>query len=128
MTQKNCLLIDDDSVCSLLYGEYLKKLNLEVQSTENAYDAIELCKKNMPDIIILDLQMPKMHGGDFLRELYKYEHDKKPYIVICSGADFADEMFESEDSKKTLQAAGANAFLVKPCNLEDFEKILKDHI
>ena len=128
MAQKNCLLVDDDNVCSLLYSEYLKKLNLDVQSLSNAKDAIELCKKTMPDIIILDLQMPEMHGGDFLRELHKYESEKKPYIIICSGADFADDMFKSEDSKKALQAAGADSFLVKPCNLDDFEAALKDHI
>ncbi len=79
---------------------------------ENGQIALEKTRQLVPDLLILDLKMPKMSGINVLREIRK--EDKKIKIMVLTS-------FSSEDyGEKTLEL-GANYFFSK---VDDFEKVL----
>ena len=56
------LLIDDDAKLANLLGNYLTKFEIELNSTTEPTRALELIAEHQPDLIILDVMMPKMDG------------------------------------------------------------------
>src|ERR1700728_4217553 len=84
---KKCLVVDDSSV--------IRK------------EAIESCKGQMPDAILLDWNMPKMDGYDFLRVLRRLPGGDKPKVVFCT---------TENDVAHIARAlhAGANEYIMKP--------------
>jgi len=111
-----CLIVDDDKNSRLLTSEVAKLLGLSVCEFENGLEALEFCKKNMPDIIILDWMMPQMSGITFLSEVQKIQSAIKPKIVMCSAK------FGNNYVREGLEA-GADEYLMKPARPRDLESI-----
>src|SRR5258708_8247930 len=60
------LVVDDEESIRQLFGRLLKKAGYEVASAENGFDALLKLKEFLPEVIISDLNMPKMSGFEFL--------------------------------------------------------------
>lgn len=100
-------VIEDEESISKLICLYLNKSDIDVKAFFNAEDALESLKQDkLPDLIILDLNLPVMSGFDFLNEFRKQETLSVP-IMIVSARD-ADE-----DIIKGL-GFGADEFVTKP--------------
>ena len=56
---KTCLVVDDSSVIRKVARRILEGLDFQIVEAENGEEAIESCKKNLPDAILLDWNMPK---------------------------------------------------------------------
>jgi len=67
------LVVDDDRFTRLAVEKYLKSLGHEVVTASNGFDGLELVKTENPELVILDMMMPKMDGMGFLRELREGE-------------------------------------------------------
>ena len=101
-------VIEDEESISKLITLYLKKENIESKPFYNAEDALELLKTDkMPDLIILDLNLPGMCGFDFLKEISKTYKSEMPSVMILSARD------SDEDIIKGL-GYGADEFITKP--------------
>jgi CheY-like chemotaxis protein len=103
---KTILIVDDDPTLVRVLGQTLEK---EGYQTVLAYDGAEALKKVQeanPDLIILDIQMPKIHGYAFLFELRKIEGAQNiPIFVLTSNEDMGD----------IFTAEGVKEYLIKPC-------------
>jgi CheY-like chemotaxis protein len=66
-----------------------------------------------PEIILLDLNMPRLNGMDFLQELWSSPLSKRPRVIILSGSD------AGEDKQRAI-LAGAAGYIVKPITLPQF--------
>src|SRR6202050_4982174 len=64
---KTCLVVDDSSVIRKVARRILEGLEFQIMEAENGEEAIESCKRQLPDAILLDWNMPKMDGYEFLR-------------------------------------------------------------
>ena len=88
----NCLVVDDEPIARDILKTYVEQvpyLTL-VASCEDAFEAMQLINKGNIDLIILDINMPRLTGFDMLRTLKKY-----PAVIITSAyAEFALEGFE----------------------------------
>src|SRR5689334_16569616 len=88
----NCLIVDDEPIARDILKTYIEQvpyLTL-VASCEDAFEAMQLINKGNIDLIILDINMPRLTGFDMLRTLKKY-----PAVIITSAyAEFALEGFE----------------------------------
>lgn len=110
MNDKNpyIYVIEDEESISKLICMYLAKSEILTKPFYNAEDALENIKMDrIPDLIILDLNLPGMSGFDFLEELKKAFPVNMPTVVILSARD-ADE-----DIIKGL-GFGADEFITKP--------------
>jgi len=123
----NILLIEDDSEDFDLIMEFIKDsdLNLEVKLCKDGPTAIdylfskEIYKTNkMPDLIILDLNMPKMNGLNLLKEIKKDDVLRVVPILVLTTSD------DSEDIKSSYYL-GASCYIVKPMGIESFQKVIQ---
>lgn len=84
------LLVDDDKDCNFFHQRLINKMNCVdtinvVKDGREALDFLNSVPNNKPlkpDIIFLDLNMPRMTGWEFLEEYEKLEHEKKAKIII----------------------------------------------
>jgi two-component system chemotaxis response regulator CheY len=104
---KTCLVVDDSSVIRKVARRILEGLEFKIAEAENGEEAVENCRRQMPDAILLDWNMPKMDGYDFLRELRRLPGGDKPKVVFCT---------TENDVAHIARAlhAGANEYIMKP--------------
>lgn len=106
--KNNIYLIEDEESISKLICLYLAKAEISSTPFYNAEDALEALKKEkLPELIILDLNLPGMSGFDFLTEAKKLCGTSMPSVTILSARD------EDEDIIKGL-GLGADEFITKP--------------
>jgi len=100
------VLIEDDEVLSKVLYEELTEANFEVWQAFDGEAGLALVKEKKPDLILLDLILPKMHGFEVLEALKgSPELSTIPVIILTMQA-------RDEDIKKGLQL-GANDYIVK---------------
>lgn len=112
---KRVVVIDDEVMITRLVGDVLKKLDAYVYTTNNPAEAFGLLAKAMPDLIILDRQMPKTNGLELLSQFkadYMYKHI--PVIMLTA----ANKEGEIREAIK----AGAVGYVIKPFKPSDLMK------
>ena len=104
---KTCLVIDNSSVIRKVARRILEGLEFQIAEAENGEEAIEACRRQIPDAILLDWNMPKMDGYEFLRALRRLPGGDKPKVVFCT---------TENDVAHIARAlhAGANEYIMKP--------------
>ena len=120
MKALNILLVDDDSDDQMIFIDAIKEIDHSIQChvVGNGLEALLSLrtKSPSPDIIFLDLNMPKMNGYECLEEIKKEKHLKEIPVVI-----YTTSKLEAE-KERTLQM-GAKHFLIKP---SDFSLLIKE--
>jgi two-component system chemotaxis response regulator CheY len=105
----NALIIDDSSTTRLYYREILEQEGFAVDEAINGIEGLEKAMTHSFDIVLVDLNMPKMDGYSFLSHLRRSpDFQALPAIMISTEARDADRV--------KAYAAGANVYLVKPVN------------
>jgi CheY-like chemotaxis protein len=121
----NILLIDDDSLDQIDVTRTLDRKNIvyRLKSARNGEEGLKMLSDTdetlfvgAPDIILLDLNMPKMDGFEFLQRIKSSEEWKNIKVFILTTAD------EKEDKRRAL-ALGASGFITKPLKMESNSSI-----
>ena len=116
---KKALVVDDTPYIREDIREILEKNGYEVLEAENGAVAVELYKKERPDLVTMDINMPKIHGLRATQMITNYDPNAK--IIICS------TMAALSNYVKLGKEAGAKAFLPKPFTenelLKEIEKM-----
>jgi len=104
---KHCLVVDDSSVIRKVARRILEDLEFEISEAEDGKEALMACRRNMPDAILLDWNMPVMDGLEFLTALRKEDNGALPKVVFCT---------TENDVAYIARAmhAGANEYIMKP--------------
>ena len=79
-----CLVVDDSSVIRKVARRILEAMSFQIAEAEDGEKALEVCKRSLPDAILLDWNMPKMDGYEFLRALRRLPGGDKPKVVFCT--------------------------------------------
>jgi two-component system, chemotaxis family, chemotaxis protein CheY len=110
---RRVLIVDDSSLVRLYCREALEKAGFEVEQAINGIEAMEKVLVQRFDLLIVDVNMPRMDGFSFLRSLRCEATDAAtlPALVITTEAGRQD--------RKDARAAGANFYLVKPVSESD---------
>jgi two-component system cell cycle response regulator DivK len=111
--KKTILLIEDNAQNSYLTTFLLESQGLAVVSASDGAAGIELAKQTLPDLILLDIQLPMMDGYAVARALRAIEPlQLTPIVAVTSYAMVGD--------REKCLAAGCNGYIEKPINPETF--------
>lgn len=106
------LVVDDEKEINELVSARLKKEGFEVIGAFDGQEALLKIKEHNPDVILLDLTMPKMNGFEVLKEIREKFKEKWMPIIIVSGKT-------ELDSVKKCYGMEADHYLTKPCTMDN---------
>ena len=104
---KTCLIVDDSKVIRKVARHILETLEFQVEEAGDGREALDRCEVKMPDVVLLDWNMPVMSGMEFLRALRQTEFVPQPKVVFCT----------TENDIAHIRAAieaGADEYVMKP--------------
>ena len=104
---KTCLVVDDSKVVRMVARKILEELEFEVSEAADGQQALTACQAKMPDVVLLDWNMPVMDGIEFLRALRSEQGGSAPKVVFCT----------TENDMAHIQeaiSAGADEYIMKP--------------
>ena len=105
----NVLIVDDEVALANTLAQRLQLRNLKVGTAYDGEQALSKLAVDKPDVVVLDLRMPGMHGMEVLREIKKTCPDIQVIILTGHGTD------KDEEEAKRL---GGFDFLKKPADIE----------
>lgn len=104
---RSCLIVDDSKVIRKVARHILETLDFSVDEAEDGRQALDRCEASLPDVILLDWNMPVMSGMEFLRALRQADLTAQPKVVFCT----------TENDIAHIRAAieaGADEYVMKP--------------
>ena len=114
------LLAEDNKTNRLLIRKYLAEFAVELVEVENGIQAVEFCKENTPDIVLMDMSMPELDGVAATRIIRSLPIVQPPIVALTANA------FESD--RQTCLEAGMDFFLSKPINKAHLLQALSTHL
>jgi two-component system, chemotaxis family, chemotaxis protein CheY len=108
---KHCLIVDDSAVIRKVARRILEGLQFRISEAEDGAQALDHCRVALPDVVLLDWNMPVMDGYEFLRALRQLPGGKAPKVVFCT---------TENDIAHIARAmhAGADEYVMKPFDRE----------
>ncbi len=101
---RKILVVDDEENIRQIIFKYAKFEGYEVQEASNGIEAVEMCRKNDYDIIIMDIMMPELDGFSACREIRKFKNT--PVIMLSARGEEYDRIHGFE--------TGVDDYVVKP--------------
>ncbi|WP_427452522.1 response regulator [Litorimonas sp. WD9-15] len=111
---KTCLIVDDSRMIRRVAGRIVKDLGFETEDAENGEEALDKCRIELPDAVLLDWKMPVMDGFAFLKALRKLPNGDKPTVVFCTSERDINHIVDA-------LSAGANEYIMKPFDSDIIE-------
>jgi two-component system chemotaxis response regulator CheY len=115
---KTCLIVDDSKVIRKVARHILETLDFAVEEAEDGRAALARCEDKMPDVVLLDWNMPVMSGMDFLRALRRTAHQQQPKVVFCTTENDLAHISAAID-------AGADEYVMKPFDRDTLQSKLQ---
>ncbi len=106
-SSKTCLIVDDSKVIRMVARKILQELEFKTEEAADGKEAMDACKNSMPDVVLLDWNMPVMSGIEFLRELRGMKGGEVPVVIFCTTENDIEHIQEAIE-------AGANEYIMKP--------------
>ena len=107
---KTVLVVDDEPVIVEISKRKLEELGYTVMTAFNGEEALGCLQKKIPELIILDIQMPKMNGYTFVMEKSKVPEFVNIPVIVCTAYNEMAPLFKRH---------GVKAYLLKPLKLQD---------
>ncbi len=104
---KSCLIVDDSRVIRKVSRHILETLGFHVEEAENGQEGLDKCAEGMPDVVLLDWNMPVMTGIEFITQLRQRDGGDKPKVVFCTTENDVAHIREAI-------SAGADEYVMKP--------------
>jgi len=111
-TQAKILIVDDDIFLVTLIETTLKKAGFKINKAYDGEEALKKINEESPDLIILDVMMPKMDGLEVCRILRNREDTHLIPIILLTAKDFIEDKISGLES-------GADDYIVKPFNVKE---------
>jgi len=115
--RRKTLVVDDNRDSADSMAAFLRLLGHEVQTASDGIEAIEAAERFQPDIILMDIGMPRLNGYDATRRIRQQPWGEKIIIIALTG-------WGQDADRERSRAAECDAHLVKPVSLSDLSKLL----
>lgn len=111
--KKKVLIVDDDANVVQLLSTMLERANYKVFEASYSLPALFRAARNVPDLILVDINMPIMNGLELIEQFKGYEETRNVPIVAITGMD-------TPEVRKTAHDLGCVGFLPKPFDSKAF--------
>ena len=108
---KRCLIVDDSRVIRRVASKIIQDLGLDADAAENGRKALNALTIRMPDLVLVDWDMPVMDGLEFAKELRKLPGGNKVVVVFCTTENDVPHIRQALD-------ASADEYIMKPFDSE----------
>lgn len=105
----SCLIIDDSRLVRQVSKRIVEDFGFICQEAEDGQHAYALCQEEMPDLIIVDWNMPVMSGLEFVEKLRAMDNGQNVKVIFCTTEDNLAHI------ERALRA-GATEYIIKPFN------------
>lgn len=117
--KKKALIVDDNKLNLLVADKILSKENFKCTTIDNGFDAINLAKENSYDIILMDINMPKLNGIGTTKRIREF--DPKTPIIALTAVDVTQ-------LNRQIIMAGLNDYILKPYDRNLLLEMINKHI
>ena len=119
--KKKILVVDDSKTALFIVTTILKRAPYELVVAHDGQQALEVAASERPDLILMDVVMPRKTGFEACRELKQREDTKNiPVILVTTRGE--------EENIKTGFESGCNDYITKPVNAQELLAKVRDHI
>jgi len=115
--KKRILLVDDEEGIQLLYREEFEEEGFEVTTAYNGEEALKQFSQELPDLVILDINMPGMNGIEVLRRM-KEINPNLPVILSSAYPEY----------KQDLSTWASEDYIVKSANMDELKNAVRKHL
>ena len=110
---KRVLVVDDEPSLRKLYERELKKEGYEVLLAEDGVDAVQKAREGRPDLVVLDLRMPKLDGLGTMSRILE-ENNVLPVVINTAFSSYKD----------SFMSWSADAYLTKSADLTELKEVI----
>ncbi len=114
---RRVLIVDDNRDAAASLGMMLSLLGHEVRTAHDGLEAIELAEAFRPEVILLDIGLPRLNGYDTCQRLREQSWGRGIFIVALTG-------WGQDDDRRRSQEAGFDYHLLKPVDFAVLERLL----
>jgi DNA-binding response OmpR family regulator len=114
---KTILLVEDDKNQLLLYKQELSLEGYRIITAQDGNEAVRKVKEELPDLIVMDINMPKMNGIESIGMILS-EHKKIPIIINTAYSSYKDN----------FMSWSADAYIIKSSDLKELKDKIKELI
>ena len=112
---KTILLVEDDKNQLLLYKQELSHEGYNIITAEDGQEAVKKVKEYTPDLIVMDINMPKMNGIESIGKILS-DHKKIPIIINTAYSSYKDD----------FMSWSADAYIIKSSDLTELKDKIKE--
>lgn len=109
------LVIEDHESVSEVLTAALKRMGCTVLAEADGDAGLRTARSTEPDLVLVDMRLPGLHGVKLVEELRRYLSTKPPAVIALTG-------YASANRRERLLASGCDAFFEKPVDLEDLAR------
>ena len=117
-TQQRILLVDDDTSLLEVISQRLTSWGYEVLTAESGEEGLKLVEEQHPDLVLLDILMPKLRGRDVCAMLKANPKTRRIPVIFMTALGMADHVKAGMD-------LGADDYITKPYDAEDLRERIK---
>lgn len=103
---KKILIVEDEKILRDMYAQKFSRAGLKVLSAVDAKEGLEITKKEKPDLILLDILLPKENGIFFLKKLREDPEIAQSEVVAFSN-------FDDPEAREEAEKLGVKSYLIK---------------
>jgi CheY-like chemotaxis protein len=111
------LVVEDDPVFSVLISIYLEPMGIKIINASDGKKAVDLCKNEQYDLILMNIYMPVMDGFEATREIRGFNNE----VVIIAETEYSN-------IRERCLAAGFTDYIHKPFSRDELIKLIKKYI
>ncbi|RXF74659.1 response regulator [Hansschlegelia zhihuaiae] len=118
---KTVLIVEDNELNMKLFHDLLEAHGYATIETRNGVEALELARAHLPDLILMDIQLPEVSGLDVTKWIKEDERTRAiPVIAVTAFAMKGDE--------ERIRGGGCEAYLSKPISVQKFLETVRHYL
>lgn len=119
--KKKVLIVEDNELNMKLFNDLLEAHNIGTVQTSNGLEVLDLARKERPDLILMDIQLPEVSGADVIKWL-KDDEELQVIPVIAVTA------FAMKGDEEKIRQGGCDDYISKPISVSNFVQTVQKYL